>query len=109
VGPSLYFLDYLGALHKVNTGAHGYASYFALSLFDRFYHRDCSLEEGLDVIKKVLDELRTRFLLKIGNIKVKVANADGITEIDLPAQVGREQQESAAAAATAAAAPAGGK
>jgi len=99
VGPSLYFLDYLGALHRVNTGAHGYASYFALSLFDRFYHRDCSLEEGLDVIKKVLDELRTRFLLKIGNIKVKVANAQGITEIDLPAQVGREQQESAAAAA----------
>ena len=93
VGPSLYFLDYLGALHKVNVGAHGYASYFALSLFDRFYQRDCSLEEGMAVINKVLEELRTRFLLKIGNIKVKVANAQGITEIDLPAKVSSDSSE----------------
>ena len=103
VGPSLYFVDYLGAMHKVNVGAHGYASYFAMSLFDRFYHRDCSLDEGLDVINKVLEELRTRFLLKIGNIKVKVANAHGITEIDLPAQVSSQQEHAAAAAAAAAA------
>ena len=100
VGPSLYFVDYLGAMHKVNTGAHGYASYFALSLFDRFYHRDCSLDEGLDVVKKVLEELRTRFLLKIGNIKVKIANAHGITEMNLPAEVSSDtsEQEQAAAA-----------
>ena len=102
MGPSLYFVDYLGAMHKVNVGAHGYASYFAMSLFDRFYHRDCSLDEGLDVINKVLEELRTRFLLKIGNIKVKVANAHGITEIDLPAQVSSQQEHAAAAAAAAA-------
>ena len=95
-GPSLYFLDYLGSLHKVNVGAHGYASYFAMSLFDRFYHRDCSLEEGLEVINRVLDELRTRFLLKIGNIKVKIANAQGITEIDLPAQVSKSNEPTAA-------------
>ena len=83
-GPSLYFLDYLGALHRVHTGAHGYASYFALSLFDRFYHRDCSLEEGLQIVQQVITELRLRFLLKIGNIKVKVVDAQGIHERTLP-------------------------
>ena len=93
VGPSLYFVDYLGAMHRVNVGAHGYASYFAMSLFDRFYQRDCSLEEGLAVVNRVLEELRTRFLLKIGNIKVKIASAQGITEMDLPAQVSSDTSE----------------
>jgi len=85
VGPSLYFLDYLGSLHRVNVGAHGYASHFALSLFDRFYHKDCNLQEGLQVVQQVLSELRLRFLLKIGSIRVKVVTSEGIREILIPA------------------------
>jgi len=86
VGPSLYFLDYLGALHRVNVGAHGYASYFALSLFDRLYHSDCSLQEGIDIINQIVTELRVRFLLKIGNIKCKiVTESEGIKDIDITA------------------------
>ena len=100
VGPSLYFLDYLGALHRVNTGAHGYASYFALSLFDRFYHKDCTLDEGLAVISQVLSELRLRFLLKVGSVRVKIVTAEGIRELTLPAN------PEGVAASTAAAAPA---
>lgn len=33
--PHLYWLDYLGTLVEVPFGAHGYGSYFALSLLDR--------------------------------------------------------------------------
>jgi len=83
IGPSLYFLDYMGSLHRVKVGAHGYASYFALSIFDRYYHEDCSLEEGIAVIKQVLKELRTRFLLKIGNIKCKIVDKAGMREIHI--------------------------
>jgi len=83
VGPSLYFLDYLGSMHRVRVGAHGYASYFALSIFDRYYHHDCSVEEGIDTIQKVLQELRGRFLLKIGNVQCKIVDKDGIREIAL--------------------------
>jgi len=84
VGPSLYFLDYLGSLHRVKVGAHGYASYFALSIFDRYYHADCSLEEGLVIIKQVLSELRQRFLLKIGQVKCKIIDSTGkMTEIQI--------------------------
>ena len=34
-GPSLYFLDYLASLQKVNYAAHGYCGYFCLSILDR--------------------------------------------------------------------------
>uniref|UniRef100_A0A803MT24 Uncharacterized protein n=1 Tax=Chenopodium quinoa TaxID=63459 RepID=A0A803MT24_CHEQI len=30
-GPSLYFIDYIATLHKVDKAAFGYGSYFALS------------------------------------------------------------------------------
>jgi 20S proteasome subunit beta 4 len=33
--PHLYWIDYLGTLATVPFAAHGYGSYFALSLFDR--------------------------------------------------------------------------
>jgi len=76
-GPSLYFLDYLGSLHRVKVGAHGYASYFALSIFDRYYHSDCSIDEGIQIIKQIIHELRQRFLLKIGAIQCKIVTEHG--------------------------------
>jgi len=82
-GASLYFLDYLGSMHRVKVGAHGYASYFALSLFDRYYHADCSVEEGIEILQKILHELRIRFLLKIGNVQCKIVDSAGIREISL--------------------------
>lgn len=33
--PTLHWIDYLGSMVKVNFGAHGYASNFCLSIFDR--------------------------------------------------------------------------
>jgi 20S proteasome subunit beta 4 len=35
VGPSLFHIDYMGGMHKMNFGAHGYGGYFVLSLWDR--------------------------------------------------------------------------
>lgn len=36
-GPSIYFIDYLGVLQKMNYASHGYGSYILLSLFDRLW------------------------------------------------------------------------
>ena len=33
--PGLYWIDYLGTMTEIPFGAHGYGSYFALSLLDR--------------------------------------------------------------------------
>lgn len=80
-GGELYYLDYLGSLHPVKFGAHGYASYFAYSMFDRYYKPDCSIEEAKDLIKLIVKELELRFVLKFGPIMLKVADKDGCREI----------------------------
>ncbi len=40
VGPSLYHIDYMGGMHKMNYGSHGYGGFFAASLLDRCESRD---------------------------------------------------------------------
>merc|ERR1711963_542407 len=35
-GPSLYFMDYLGSMHKLNKAAHGMCAMFVLGLMDRY-------------------------------------------------------------------------
>lgn len=85
-GAQLYFMDYLGAMHPVNVAAHGYASYFALSVFDRYYKKGMNLQEGVEVMKKVIQELHERFVLKIPSLekfKIKVADKEGVREIKL--------------------------
>lgn len=37
VGASLYHIDYMGGMHKMNYGSHGYGGFFAASLLDRFF------------------------------------------------------------------------
>lgn len=36
-GPSLYFMDYLASVNKVPFGAHGYGSFFTVSILDKHY------------------------------------------------------------------------
>ena len=33
----MFYMDYLGSMHQMNVAAHGYASYFALSIMDRYW------------------------------------------------------------------------
>jgi len=82
-GPGLYFLDYLASSEKINKAALGYGAYFALSIMDRYYKPDLTLEEGKDIIKKCITEMQTRFLIHMQTFKVKVCTKDGIQEITL--------------------------
>jgi 20S proteasome subunit beta 4 len=71
-------MDYLAAMTKVNYGAHGYASNFILSVFDRDWKKGFSVEQGLEVIKKCIHELHTRFLISQPNFTIKLVDKDGI-------------------------------
>lgn len=79
-GPSLYFIDYIASLHKVNTAAFGYGSYFALSMMDRHYHRDMTVEEAIELVDKVIMEIRSRLVIAPPNFVIKIVDKDGARE-----------------------------
>jgi len=82
-GASLFYMDYLAALSKVNFGAQGYAANFILSVFDREWKKNMTLDEGLEVVRKCLHELRTRFLISQPVFVVKVVDKDGTRKVAL--------------------------
>ncbi|KAH9171878.1 20S proteasome subunit, partial [Lactarius sanguifluus] len=81
--PHLYWIDYLGTMASVPFAAHGYGSYFALSLLDRYHNPEGSLEEGLDVLRRAINETAQRLIVAPGNYVVKVVDKDGVREVKL--------------------------
>jgi len=81
--PSLYWMDYLGAMAKVNFGAHGYGANFVLSVFDRMWHENLTLEEAMKIMSACRHELETRFLVKSGKWEYQVVDADGIRTVEI--------------------------
>jgi 20S proteasome subunit beta 4 len=81
VGPSIYWLDYLATLHKVNTGGTGYGSYFALSLLDRLWRPDLTLDEAVEVMEKAIAEVRLRLAVAPSKYVIKVVDKDGVREL----------------------------
>ncbi|KAF7301088.1 Proteasome subunit beta [Mycena indigotica] len=81
--PKLYWVDYLGTMDEVPFAAHGYGSYFALSLLDRYHDPSASLEEGLATLKRCIDEVSKRLVVSPGTYKVKIVDKDGVREVEL--------------------------
>ncbi|TFK21023.1 proteasome component Pre1 [Coprinopsis marcescibilis] len=81
--PHLYWVDYLGTISRVPFAAHGYGAYFGLSLLDRYHNPDASLEEGLETLKRCIDEVSKRLVVSPGKYKVKVVDKDGVREIEI--------------------------
>ncbi|KAG2217805.1 hypothetical protein INT45_005635 [Circinella minor] len=81
--PELYWVDYLGAMASLPYGAQGYGAYFCTSLMDRYHFADMNLEEGKDLMRKCIQELKTRFIVNLPKFKVQVITKDGTQEIEL--------------------------
>jgi len=82
VGPSLYFIDYLASIQKLDFACQGYAGYFVLSILDRHYKKGMNLEEGLALLRLCIDQLATRFVLNTVSFVIKVVDKNGIRVID---------------------------
>ncbi|RWW25558.1 hypothetical protein GW17_00010097 [Ensete ventricosum] len=80
IGPSLYYIDYIATLHKVDKGAFGYGSYFSLSMMDRHYKSGMSLEEAIDLVDKCIIEIRSRLVVAPPNFVIKIVDKDGARE-----------------------------
>lgn len=81
--PELFWLDYLGAMTPLPYGAQGYGAYFCTSLMDRYHYPDMDVEEAKELLRKCLEELKTRFIVNLPKFTVKLVNKDGITDIEL--------------------------
>ena len=80
-GPKLYWLDYLGSYAKLLKAAHGYGAYFLYGLMDNYYKKDISLNEGEMIIKKCINELKTRFSINMVDFDVFKITKDKIEDI----------------------------
>ena len=76
-GPSLYYVDYLGSLHRMPFTAQGYCAYFILSTLDRLYRPGMTLDEAVPVMRQCLAEVGERFLLQQRKFVWKVTDRDG--------------------------------
>jgi 20S proteasome subunit beta 4 len=54
-----------------------------MAVFDREWKKGMPLEEGLEVIRKCLHELRTRFLISQPVFVIKVVDKDGTRKVNL--------------------------
>lgn len=80
-GASLYYIDYLGTLSKVNFGAHGYANMFTTGLLDKEWRDDITEERAYELIVKGLNTLHLRFLINIAKLKVVVVDKNGVRQL----------------------------
>ncbi len=76
-GPSLYFLDYLGSLAKVNHGVHGYAAYFSTAVLDKHWKANMSLDEGKQLLRLCAQQLSTRYSILSPKYRIFAIGKEG--------------------------------
>jgi len=79
--PKLYWIDYLGTLADVPFAAHGYGSYFALSLLDRYHDPEASLEDGLATLKRCISEVQKRLVISLPSFRARVVDKEGVRDV----------------------------
>jgi 20S proteasome subunit beta 4 len=83
-GPSLYFLDYLASMQKLDNAAHGYGGFFVNSLLDAHWKKDMTEAEALQLVAQCVKEIQTRFMINQPYYLVKVVDKDGSRVVELP-------------------------
>ena len=56
-GPSLYFIDHLSCMARVNRASHGYGGYFLPGLLDHYFKPNLTEQEGIGIVKKCIEEV----------------------------------------------------
>ena len=82
VGPSLYFLDYMASMQKLDYASHGYGGFFCNSLLDTYWRADISEEEGLELLERCFTEIQTRFMISMPNFTIKIVDKNGVRVLE---------------------------
>ncbi|CCH60939.1 hypothetical protein TBLA_0D04430 [Henningerozyma blattae CBS 6284] len=80
--PQLYQIDYLGTKVELPYAAHGYSGFYTFSLLDHHYRPDMTKEEGLDLLKKCIEELQKRMPIDFKGVLVKIVDENGVSTVD---------------------------
>jgi len=71
----------------VNYGAHGYSAFFCTATMDRYWKPDMTEAEAAGLLATCLAQLKTRFIIHQPNFTVRVVDAAGVRDIELPTKV----------------------
>lgn len=85
-GPELYFMDWLASLQKVPFAAHGYGSFFSLSIMDSYYRPGLTREEARELLQKCIEEVQRRFLVRLPDFFIRIVDKDGVHDVSIPSQ-----------------------
>ena len=105
---SLYWMDYLATMHKMNVGGTGYGSYFVLSMLDRLWRPRLGVAEALEMMEKGVAEVLKRLVVAPPAYVIKIVDKEGIRVLktirttESSGGSGGEQPPAAAAAPVAA-------
>jgi len=75
---SLFWMDYLATMHKMNVGGTGYGSYFVLSMLDRLWRPKLTVPEALEMMEKGVAEVLKRLVVAPPAYVIKIVDREGI-------------------------------
>eukprot|EP00835_Amoeboradix_gromovi_P006252 NODE_702_length_5024_cov_0.139898.p2 type:complete len:193 gc:universal NODE_702_length_5024_cov_0.139898:4273-3695(-) len=82
-GGKLYWIDYLGSIQELEFAAQGHSQYFCMSTMDKYFKKDMNEQECIDVIKKCILGLKTRYTINLKKWQCQVITADGIKTVSI--------------------------
>ncbi|CDW52963.1 proteasome subunit beta type 2 [Trichuris trichiura] len=80
-GPYVALIDYLGTCFTNEYVMFGYGAFFCYSILDRIYREEATVDEAIEIVKKCFIEVKKRFIIDLGELKVQLINADGVRDL----------------------------
>mmetsp|Transcript_18190 Transcript_18190/g.45876 ORF Transcript_18190/g.45876 Transcript_18190/m.45876 type:complete len:194 (+) Transcript_18190:770-1351(+) len=76
-GSSLYFIDYLGSLQRMNFCVQGHSSLILSSFLDQYFRQKMNLQEAVQIIKKCSEILKKRYLIPQTRLLIRIVDEEG--------------------------------
>jgi 20S proteasome subunit beta 4 len=83
IGSSLYYIDYMGTLQRMDYCVLGYASFFLFSFLDRRYKPKMKIKEVLDIVIQSTLILKKRFIINQINFLIKIVDSKGCKNVGI--------------------------
>jgi len=83
IGSSLYSIDHLGTLQRMDYCVQGYASLFLFSFLDRIYKPKMKIEQIIDIIVQSRIILKNRFIINQVNFLLKIVDSKGCRNLGI--------------------------